>query len=95
MSNTIFGGIEGGGTHFNCIIAKDPKNILYENSFPTSSPSETVGKAIHFFTEHIKRGVDISSVGIGSFGPWILILLRQLLAQSPTLPNRDGPIHLY
>lgn len=69
MSNAIFGGIEGGGTHFNCIIAKDPKNILYENSFPTSSPSETVGKAVHFFTEHLKRGVDICSVGIGSFGP--------------------------
>ena len=94
MSNTIFG-IEGGGTHFNCIIAIDPKHILYEESFPTTSPSETVEKAIRFFSDHIKRGVDICSVGLGSFGPWILILLHQLLDPSPALPNRDGLILLY
>ena len=69
MSNTIFGGIEGGGTHFKSIIAIDPKHILYEESFPTTSPSETVEKAIRFFSDHIKRGVEICSVGLGSFGP--------------------------
>jgi fructokinase len=69
MPNNFFGGIEGGGTHFNCIIAKDPENILSEMSFSTTSPSETVDKVVHFFVEHIKRGVDICSVGLGSFGP--------------------------
>ncbi len=69
MSRIIFGGIEGGGTHFNCIIANDPQHIICETTFPTTSPTETIEKVASFFLEQIKLGVEISSIGLGSFGP--------------------------
>ncbi|PKN89672.1 MAG: fructokinase, partial [Chloroflexi bacterium HGW-Chloroflexi-7] len=37
-----FGGIEAGGTKFNCIIAQDPEHILAECTIPTETPKITI-----------------------------------------------------
>lgn len=62
----VFGGIEAGGTKFMCGIGtcRDDLTVI---SFPTTSPSETIGKAISFFREKVEDG--LAAIGIGSFGP--------------------------
>ena len=65
---TLYGGIEAGGTKFVCAIASGPDNIVAHTSFPTTSPEETIGKAIAFFQGH-QTAFPIKAVGIASFGP--------------------------
>lgn len=61
-----YGGIEAGGTKFNCIIAADPANILAEARFPTTTPDETLAQVIAWFRA---APVPLRAIGIGSFGP--------------------------
>ncbi len=62
----LYGAIEAGGTKFICGVGTGPQDIKL-TSFPTSSPSETIDKAIRFIQE--QAGPNLSAVGIGSFGP--------------------------
>lgn len=62
----LFGGIEAGGTKFVCAVGSGPDDIRAEVRFPTTTPQETIGRAIEFFRE---SGEGIEAVGIGSFGP--------------------------
>jgi fructokinase len=63
-----YGGIEAGGTKFICIVASDPDHIPEQARIPTTSPGETLGKAIEFFQPFISSH-KISVIGIGCFGP--------------------------
>jgi len=63
---SIFGGIEAGGTKFVCAIASSPDDVRAETSFPTTTPDETIDRAIAFLQ---KTYEPLSSVGIASFGP--------------------------
>lgn len=63
-----YGGIEAGGTKFVCAVASDPDNIRAETRFPTTTPAETLGKAIAFFQEQAQE-VELASIGIAAFGP--------------------------
>lgn len=63
---SIFGGIEAGGTKFVCAIGTGPDDIRAETRFPTTSPDETIGRALDFFAAYSDS---ITAVGIGSFGP--------------------------
>ena len=45
----LFGGIEGGGTKFVCAVGSAPNDIQREERFPTTTPTETLDKAIAFF----------------------------------------------
>ncbi|MEP7135470.1 MAG: ROK family protein [Chloroflexota bacterium] len=67
MTEKIYGGIEGGGTKFNCAIGNGPENIIAEARFPTTTPSETIGQVIEFFTPYANQ---IHGIGLGSFGPF-------------------------
>jgi len=58
------GGIEAGGTKFVCAIGRGPDN-LESCEFPTTSPDETIRRAVEFFQA---RG-PVSAIGIASFGP--------------------------
>lgn len=60
----LYGGVEGGGTKFVCAVGTGPEDILDEMRFPTTSPEETLAKAIDFFKKH-----HASAIGIASFGP--------------------------
>jgi len=62
----IFGGIEAGGTKFYCAVGTGPGDLLAETQFATTSPAETIDRAIAFFKE---QRVRLNSIGIGSFGP--------------------------
>jgi fructokinase len=64
----LYGGIEAGGTKFICVVASGPGHIVDEARFPTTTPEETLGKAIQFFRPFISSK-KIGAIGVGSFGP--------------------------
>jgi fructokinase len=65
---SFFGGIEAGGTKFNCAIGTGPENIIAEVQVPTTTPEETLSNTILFFREYQSQ-VDLTAIGIASFGP--------------------------
>jgi fructokinase len=64
---SIYGGIEAGGTRFVCAIGSGPDR-LEVTSFATTTPGESIDRAIAFFQQHQRRK-PLSAVGVGSFGP--------------------------
>lgn len=65
---TLYGGIEAGGTKFVCAVASGPGDVRVETSFPTTTPMETLGRALDFFQE-ASDGRQLGSLGVASFGP--------------------------
>ncbi len=65
----IFGGIEAGGTKFVCAIASGPHDIRATTSYPTTTPKETIRKALDFFQRGETEHGQLSALGIASFGP--------------------------
>ena len=65
---STYGGIEAGGTRFVCAIGSGPDDLDEVVTFATTTPSETIDRAITFFKQHQQRK-PLSAVGIGSFGP--------------------------
>ena len=62
--------VEAGGTTFKVAIAQDhPTNIIASTDFPTTSPDETLGRAVAWLNEQIALGRRFNSIGIASFGP--------------------------
>jgi len=59
-----FGGIEAGGTHWNCAIG-DGTEVEHLETFPTTTPAETIGRAVEFFA----AVPDLEALGVGLFGP--------------------------
>lgn len=62
----MYGGIEAGGTKFVCAVGTGPDDVRAEVRFPTTTPTETIGRAIAFFQEQREP---LAAIGIGSFGP--------------------------
>ena len=67
MSAAYVGGVEAGGTKFACAIGAGPREVVAETTFPTTTPAETLSRAVAFFREH--RAVPVRAVGIACFGP--------------------------
>ncbi|MFA6111580.1 MAG: ROK family protein [Candidatus Latescibacterota bacterium] len=65
---TTWGAIEAGGTKFVCAVGSGPHDWQEEIRFPTTTPEETIGRAVDFFRAHHARQ-PLAAVGIGSFGP--------------------------
>jgi fructokinase len=63
---TRYGGIEAGGTKFVCAVAEASKEIRAQTEFATTTPQETLARAVAFFAD---RPEPIEALGIGSFGP--------------------------
>jgi fructokinase len=59
------GGIEAGGTKFICAVGSGPDDLEL-GEVPTTTPKETIQRTVAFFKAH---PVNVSSIGIGSFGP--------------------------
>lgn len=68
MTTHLYGGIEAGGTKFVCAVGSGPDDIRAEIRFPTTTPAETIGRAIAFFHEQAQRW-PLAAVGIAAFGP--------------------------
>jgi fructokinase len=64
----ILGGIEAGGTKFVCAVGTGPDDIRSEIRFPTTTPEETIGRAIAFFEDQAKQS-EPAAIGISAFGP--------------------------
>ena len=65
----MFGGIEGGGTKFVCAVGTAPDDIQREERFPTTTPVETLDRAISFFKQAEQDFGRLSALGFASFGP--------------------------
>ncbi len=65
---TYYGGIEGGGTKFVCIVASEPGEVVSETRFPTTTPAETLGRSVAFFQEAMQT-YPLAAIGVGMFGP--------------------------
>jgi fructokinase len=62
----VYGGIECGGTKFVCAIGTETGDLLMRTEFPTTTPTETIGRALEFFRSQPRAP---AGIGIGSFGP--------------------------
>lgn len=62
----LYGGIEGGGTKFMCVVGSSPESIAAQTRIPTTVPQETLGLVVDFFAQYRDR---LRAIGIGSFGP--------------------------
>lgn len=63
------GGIEAGGTKFVCAVGTGPDDIRAEARFPTTTPEETIGRALAFFREQTAHHGPPAAIGIAAFGP--------------------------
>ncbi len=62
---TVFGGVEAGGTKWVCAVGTDPADLRATETIPTTSPDETIARAVDFFAGN----GPVDALGIGSFGP--------------------------
>ena len=62
---TVYGGIEAGGSKWECAIGTNPDDVRAAETIRTTAPRETLDRAIAFF----EREGPVEAVGIGSFGP--------------------------
>jgi fructokinase len=62
---TVYGGIETGGSKWECAIGTGPDDLRATETIATRTPAETIGRVIEFF----EREGPVAAVGIGSFGP--------------------------
>ena len=62
----LYGAIEAGGTKFVCAVGTGPDDLRATTTFPTTTPEETLARAISFFEEQPARP---EALGIGAFGP--------------------------
>jgi len=74
----LFGGIEGGGTKFVCVIGRGPDEVVAESRIPTTTPQATLSEVAEFFRTESARVGSPAAVGVGCFGP------VDLHEQSPT-----------
>ncbi len=68
QSDTLYGGIEAGGTKFVCVIGAGPNDLKVKERFPTTTPTETLNHVIRFFKKHSNIH-QLTAIGIASFGP--------------------------
>ena len=62
---TVYGGIETGGSKWECAVGTGPDDLTATETIPTTSPDETIGRAVDFF----EREGPVDAIGVGSFGP--------------------------
>jgi fructokinase len=65
---SVYGAIEAGGTKFVCAVGTGPDDLRAETRFPTTTPDETIGRAVAYFEEQA-REEPLAAIGIASFGP--------------------------
>jgi fructokinase len=62
---TTYGGIETGGSKWECAIGSGPDDLRAAETIRTTTPAETIGRVVAFF----EREGPVEAIGIGSFGP--------------------------
>ncbi len=64
----LIAAVEAGGTKMVCAVGTNVDD-LEETRFETTSPEQTISRAINFFESAQKRRGKIQAIGIGTFGP--------------------------
>ncbi len=67
-AETIYGGIEAGGTKFICALTSGPGHTVSETRIETTTPDETLQHVIRFFRPAVIEKT-ITTIGIACFGP--------------------------
>jgi fructokinase len=62
---SVYGGIETGGSKWECAIGTGPQDLRATETVPTTTPAETIDRVVAFF----EREGPVDAIGIGSFGP--------------------------
>ena len=62
---TAYGGIEAGGSKWECAVGTGPDDLRATETVPTTTPQETLGRVVAFF----EREGPVAAIGVGSFGP--------------------------
>ena len=62
------GGIEAGGTRWTCAVSGGGTELARVESFPTTTPAETIARAVAFFAAE----PDLEALGVGLFGPVVV-----------------------
>jgi fructokinase len=62
------GGIEAGGTRWTCAVSSGGTELSRVESFPTTTPAETIGRAVEFFAAE----PGLEALGLGLFGPVVV-----------------------
>lgn len=83
----LYGGIELGGTKVVCAVGSGPAEVQTELRFPTTTPGETLERAIAFFQQQPGTS-PLAAVGIGSFGPISLDHRAQDYGSITTTPKQ-------
>ena len=60
-----WGGVEAGGSKWFCAIGTGPGDLRAEETIPTTTPEETLGRVVAFF----EREGPVEAIGVGAFGP--------------------------
>jgi fructokinase len=62
---SVYGGIETGGSKWECAVGTAPDDLRAAVTIPTTTPAETIEQTVAFF----EREGPVDAIGIGSFGP--------------------------
>ena len=62
---SAYGGIETGGSKWQCAVGSGPDDLRATETVPTTAPAETIERVVAFF----EREGPVEAIGIGSFGP--------------------------
>jgi fructokinase len=62
---SVFGGIEAGGSKWECAIGTGPDDVRATTTVPTTTPRETLDRVVEFF----EREGPVAALGVGAFGP--------------------------
>jgi len=62
---SAYGGIEAGGSKWECAIGSSPHDLHATATIPTTTPEETIDQVVEFFGSN----GSVDAIGIGSFGP--------------------------
>jgi fructokinase len=62
---SVYGGIETGGSKWQCAVGSGPDDLRANETLPTTTPKETIDRVVAFF----EREGPVDAIGIGSFGP--------------------------
>jgi fructokinase len=62
---SVYGGIETGGSKWQCAVGSGPDDLRATETVPTTAPAETIERVVAFF----ERKGPVEAIGIGSFGP--------------------------
>lgn len=68
-NETLYAGIDAGGTEFKCIVATGPDQVVAQEKIPVTYPETTLAACRDFFLTAQQAHGRFAALGIASFGP--------------------------